>query len=582
MVTKGNRPQGKWFACGDNGDFSCARERARCFRRSLLLVMLLLAMVPLSVKAGLSFYQYHNLLQEETYNSARWSAQNATQAVEAFVEKLQAAILVVLDAYSVESLSDQHTLDQVFSRLKDDHQGLVDLSLIDPDGVQVSYSGIYDLAGKDYTRSSWYSQALGSKAYVSEVILGYRNVPHFVIAASKRNTTGKGYWLLRASIDAKTLDQFLALVHTEIVDDMFLINEGGKLQSSSRYYNAQSAPVLLQLPPRKSGVTLMVVEREAQRLIRAVANVRGTPWILVQDQQRLVHRQSWSAFKNQMLWFFLITLLVVAVAAYRIADVMADKIRKSDESREMLLRETEHTNKLASIGRLAAGVAHEINNPLAIINEKTGLMKDLLQGQKDFVLRDKFLAQLDALENAVIRSRTITHRLLGFARRMEVSLESIQIVDVIRDVLGFLDKEAIYKNIVIETYFEPELTPIKSDRSQLQQIFLNIINNAIDAVGEGGEISISCQQAGKGMIQVDISDNGPGIAPEDLNAIFEPFFTTKKGGQKSGTGLGLSITYGLMKKLGGKITVYSERGIGTTFSLVFPVAAPNGMGDDYE
>jgi two-component system, NtrC family, sensor kinase len=283
-----------------------------------------------------------------------------------------------------------------------------------------------------------------------------------------------------------------------------------------------------------------------------------------------------------MIWFFVITLVVVAAAAYRIADVMADKIRKTDENREMLLRETEHTNKLASIGRLAAGVAHEINNPLAIINEKTGLMKDLLQGAGEFALRDKFLAQLDSLENAVSRSRTITHRLLGFARRMEVTLENILLVDVIRDVLGFLDKEAIYKNITIETFFEPDLVPIKSDRGQLQQIFLNIINNAIDAVGEGGDISISCQQAGKGLIQVDISDNGPGISPEDLNSIFEPFFTTKKGGKRSGTGLGLSITYGLMKKLGGKIAVHSERGIGTTFSLVFPVAAPNGMSDEYE
>ena len=200
-------------------------------------------------------------------------------------------------------------------------------------------------------------------------------------------------------------------------------------------------------------------------------------------------------------------------------------------------------------------------------------MKDILEHAEDCSFRDKFLAQLTSLEKAVSRSRIITHRLLGFARRMEVSLELIRVTDVIEEVIGFLEKAANYRNIIIDTYFEPDLPDIYSDYGQLQQIFLNILNNAIDAIDDGGEISITCQKSSEaGTIQIDISDNGPGMTQETMSSIFEPFFTTKKDKKKLGTGLGLSITYGLVKKLGGEITVHSEIGTGTSFSLVFPIA----------
>lgn len=567
-----------WFFCGTTDRNLSLAARSRCLRRSLLITMLLITMVPLGITAGLSFFQYRSLLQEETYNNARWSAENARQTIEAFLEKLQAAILVVSDAYSVEELADQATIGQIFARLKAEHKGLVDLSLIGPSGVQESYAGPYDLAGKSYIASPWYNQALARKIYVSEVFLGYRNVPHFVIAVNKKNSTDNGYWVLRASIDTLTLDRFLASVNTDAIDDIFLVNEQGRLQSSSRYYGQVNQVVALRTQPKKSGITLMVDEREGQPLVRAAGYVRGTPWILVQDQQGYFHRKTWMSFRSQLLFIFCLCLVLAGAAVYRIADFLAASIRKSDESRESMLQETEHTNKLASIGRLAAGVAHEINNPLAIINEKTGLMKDLLERADDFAYKEKFIAQLNAMEVAVSRSRIITHRLLGFARRMEVSLEVIQLGDVIGEVLGFLDKEAAYRNITIEKYFQPGLPAIHSDRGQLQQIFLNIINNAIDAVGDGGEISIAAQQKGPAAIQVDIGDNGPGMAPEIVKNIFEPFFTTKKGKEKQGTGLGLSITYGLVKKLGGEIAVHSETGVGTTFSLVFPLPANDAGG----
>lgn len=572
------RSREDWFFCGHDRDSLSIEARSRCLKRSLVITMVLIAMIPLCLTAGISFIQYRKLLSEETEINARWSAENARQTLEAYLEKLQAAILVVSDAYTIEELVEPKTFGQVFSNLKAEHKGLVDLSLIGPDGTQLSYAGPYDLAGKNYSDSPWYNQALARKIFVSEVFLGYRNIPHFVIVASKRNPDARGYWTLRASIDTQTLDRFLSSVNNEAVDDIFLINERGILQSSSRYYGRVNDKVDLNVNPKKSGITMVTEQEGGRSTIRAIGYVRGTPWILVQDHQGYFHKKTWMSFRNQLTLIFSICFFLSVAAAFKVATFLASSIRKSEESRELILQETEHTNKLASIGRLAAGVAHEINNPLAIINEKTGLMKDLLQRADDFPYREKFITQLNSLENAVSRSRTITHRLLGFARRMEVSLERIALPEVIEEVLGFLDKEAAYCNITIDKFFQPNLPAIQSDRGQLQQIFLNIINNAIDAVGEAGEISIAVQETARGTVQVDISDNGPGIAPEIAKNIFEPFFTTKKGKDKRGTGLGLSITYGIVKKLGGDITVSSETGVGTTFSIIFPALTDNKGG----
>jgi two-component system NtrC family sensor kinase len=310
-----------------------------------------------------------------------------------------------------------------------------------------------------------------------------------------------------------------------------------------------------------------------QSTLYAFGNVELTPWIVVLELQGYAGKPSWIAFKQQVLWLFAVCITLVIIIAFRVASHVAMTVRSADDERNAIMAQTEHTNKLASVGRLAAGVAHEINNPLAIINEKAGLMKDLLAFTDDFIYKEKFLQQLTSLQGAVDRSRTITHRLLGFARRMDVKFEPVQVNDVINEVLGFLTKEASYHNIEITHDLQFDLPLVRSDRGQLQQIFLNIINNAIDAVGKDGDIKITSFLMNANHLQVDIVDNGPGMPPEILTKIFEPFFTTKNSKEVQGTGLGLSITYGLVKKLGGEIFVDSTVGSGSNFTLVFPIIA---------
>jgi two-component system NtrC family sensor kinase len=238
------------------------------------------------------------------------------------------------------------------------------------------------------------------------------------------------------------------------------------------------------------------------------------------------------------------------------------------ESEQLLLQ----SHKMEAIGRLAAGIAHEINNPLAIINEKAGLMKDFLEMSGNLEQKkEKFDDLITGIFESVNRCRNITHRLLGFSRRIDGTSETINLNDTVREVLEFIEKEMLFRNIRLDLHLREDIPTIVSDKGQLQQVFLNIVNNAVDAVGKDGVIEIWTDIKDEHTVTVLIKDTGPGIPQEILRHIFEPFYTTKEKGK--GTGLGLSISYGIMQKLGGTILVRSEVNKGTAFTVEIPQKA---------
>jgi signal transduction histidine kinase len=252
-------------------------------------------------------------------------------------------------------------------------------------------------------------------------------------------------------------------------------------------------------------------------------------------------------------------------------DVSSAIIHVSDITETRFMeRQLIRSEKLASLGLLVSGVAHEINNPLAIINEKAGLMKDILGfAAEGFEHKEKFLSLLDSIFTSVDRSRVITRRLLGFAKAVDVKMETIDMNQLLEEVLGFLEKEAFHRKLNVDLDFSADLGSLESDRGQLQQVFLNIIKNAFEVMDDGGHLSIVTQLNDAEMVQVTITDDGKGMSPEQVENIFEPFYTS---GKASGTGLGLFITHGIVtKNLGGKIAVQSQEGKGTTFTVELPI-----------
>lgn len=553
-------------------------ERYRILRRNMIFLMLLVTIVPLFFMALVNYHEYQTRLKEEIVNPLRILVNKTKHSFELFLAERLSAVSFIASAYSFEQLADEKALNRIFSVMKQEFGGFVDLGLIDDTGLQVSYIGPYNLKGKNYAEQPWFHEVQIRGSYLSDVFMGYRRFPHVVIAVQHRTDTGHT-WILRTTIDTEKFNSLIASMGLDPGSDGFLLNKSGVLQTPSKAFGAVLESLPLPLPPMSYEANV-VEKRDAQgrQIILAYTYFAHAPYVLMVIKQAGEVLKSWYTLKTEIFFIFAGSVLIILLIVFKLTDLLVRRMREAEERREAAFRQMEHTHKLSSIGRLAAGVAHEINNPMAIINEKAGLMKDLIEYGAAFPEKDKFLSLTEAILQSVNRCRSITHRLLGFARRMEVQVEVLDLNEVIRETVTFLEKEAVYRSVEIDLQLMEDLPQIASDRGRLQQVFLNLLNNALAAVEQGGKITISTRERDDGTETVTFEDNGCGMSEETLKHIFEPFFTTKKG---QGTGLGLPITYGIVKKLGGDVTVQSKEGKGTTITVCLPKEPDETSGGEY-
>lgn len=534
------------------------------FRTMLFSVMVVIVMGPVIMTAALGYHNYKDLLQKEERDQLESRLDGSIKSVEAMVDNLTSVVLFVARSNSYRELTSGNNLEKLFLRIKHHYGLFADLGVIDQTGVQQAYYGHYGLQGADYSKEPWVSETFETGVTISTVHKGYRNVEHFSIAVAVQDHLSTKHWMLRTTIEVSALQELLSGIKTHIADDIFLVDEKGRTQTASKYFG----PILSELGLLLTPGLQQGVSRDGQNIFYAIGEIKNSPWKLVLVEERYIHHQDWTTFRVRLFFIVFTFLCLILVLVYILVTILTDLIRKADEMQMTMLQEAEHTDKLVSIGRLAAGVGHEINNPLAIIDQKTGLAEDLLLITADFEHRETIEHCLKGINESVERCKAITHRLLGFARRADVHNEELQVNDIIREVMLFLENSMMHSRIQIDLQLQDNLPTISSDHLQLQQVFLNITNNAIDAIGKDGTISILTHLAA-GEVQVVIQDNGHGIESATLPHIFEPFFTTKETGK--GTGLGLSITYGLTKKLGGDITVRSQIGKGTAFTITLPL-----------
>jgi two-component system, NtrC family, sensor kinase len=258
----------------------------------------------------------------------------------------------------------------------------------------------------------------------------------------------------------------------------------------------------------------------------------------------------------------------------KIEQAFDKRIRKSEKKKEQDFRAKMEqqmiaTERLASLGTLAAGVAHEINNPLAIIKEAAGWINSILEKEEIAHMPRKgdFERALGKIENGVERIRRITHQLLGSVKQTDSTISEVHLKELVEETMAFLQKEAADKGIHIIQEMGSGTDVIWTDPYKLRQVLINIINNAVHATDAGGSITATIETFDE-QVAIHITDTGKGIPREHLEKIFEPFFSTKPPGE--GTGLGLFVSRSIIDKLGGKIDVESRLGEGTRFSIRLP------------
>ena len=540
------------------------------------------ALVPLLVVTVIHFRLIEKSVDSELILRTERLTSNARRAVTFFMEERLNALRFTVNEVSYEKLTDPDHLAEVLRNLKLGFGGLTDLSVIDFTGIQVAYAGPFKLEGKNYSNQIWFIECQKCNFYVSEIFRGYRDVPHIIIAVKSFRPDGTNF-ILRATLDTERLIQTLNSYKTGAYAEIFLVNRSGVIQTPSKYYGDTFEKMSLPIPEYSQRTQAVMAHDDQKRSIILgyafiTTQIADTPFILMVTKQKAGMMAVWLKLRSNIQWIVGFGILVILVVVFITCTFMVNRLYLADKAKAETMALMEQNNQLVSIGRLAAGVAHEINNPLALINETAGYVKDLFVIKEQYREDPELVESIDYILEAVERCGTITRQLLGFARKFTVKIKKINLKDVISDVLIFHNKEAEYRNIKVYVNVPEDMPEIETDRGKLQQILVNLVNNAFQAVDSGCILEINAAPAGPENVRITISDNGCGMPEENLPKIFEPFFTTKEG--EKGTGLGLAITYGLVKKLHGDISVQSKENVGTTFTITLPTRIQEVMGEN--
>jgi two-component system NtrC family sensor kinase len=551
-------------------------RRFRSIRRSILVRVLLPSFLIVVVVFGTVITYFGTNLKSRVYSELALLAEDHRRLIEQFLEERVANLRFAAASHRLNELSDHGLLEEVLRNLQETSRAFFDLGVFDEQGNHIAYVGPYDLKGKNYAETEWFRAVQERGVYISDVFLGYRKLPHFVIAVKRKHDSSG--WYMRTTIDTQFFNDLVENVRVGKTGEAYLLNGSGMFQTRRR-----SGGGLMDLDPdhgryksAESGVVTFVVrDTSGTRYVNAAGRLPLTGWLLVVRQET---REAYAPLYR--VWVIGIAIIlgggaVVALMAFLLASGQARQLVLSDREKRQLGTQLIMAGKFAELGEMSVGIAHEINNPLQVMKAEQTLMSDLLGEVESAEGVDKTNVDMirDSIRQVGIqidRCKQITQGLLGFARKGDAVLKRIDLATFIPEAIHMVEQQARLDNVRILCEVDPELPEPSSDPTQLQQVMLNLLNNALYALRkrENGEIRIAARRE-DGSVNISVADNGCGIDPKILDKIFLPFFTTKPVGQ--GTGLGLSTIYGIVERLGGHILVDSEENVGTVFTVCLPL-----------
>jgi len=567
-----------------DGMVSSTEYRSRT--RRLITTTILVSIVPMILVSGIILYQFRNSYHEKVTDHLAKTVEKHKQNIDIFLKEKSGDIRFLSRSFDFEQLEDEVLLERCLATLHKEYEPvIVDLGVINADGMQVAYAGPFKLGQARYADADWFREAMQSDYYISDVFLGLRNLPHFIVAV--KNEWNGQPWILRATIDFAAFNELVKNIRIGSTGFAFIVNREGKLQTTAYLdMGAEKGPYTNLLDEPAADLNrihyIEASDESGTEYLYVAAFLKNGDWLLICRQDASDAFSDFNKTFSTALVIILVSCLGVISTAYLISKRMLKRFAQVDREKKIMSRQIVETGKLASVGELAAGIAHEINNPVAIMVEEAGWIEDLLEEEdlKGAENLEEFMRALNQIKNQGSRCKQITHKLLSFARKTDTRIQDINIDEFIEEMVSLSSQRAKYGKVTINTSLPPELPTLRVPLTELQQVFLNLINNALDAMEkEGGTLDITVQLE-ETHVTFFVADTGPGIPDANLERIFDPFFTTKPVGK--GTGLGLSICYGIIKKMGGEIDVRSVVGAGTTFRILVPLQIPEEASEEEE
>ena len=549
-------------------------------KRNFFAAMLLAPFIPVVLALGTGGYLFWNHAQQGVLDRLTLLSTHYAYALDSYMDDCLADLSLVEGQLSPHP--DSSVLREILDRLTAKHKEVVDVALVDAEGVVQAYAGPSVYKGTHVVPGRWLDEALERGSSISGVMAGQLGLPHYVMA--KRFSRAQEVFVLRISLDPEVFTRMLMSVREEGID-VFLINRKGEVIAGS------GGQVLTR---ERELVDPVFLDRIGTAFWDPLSNaayssrvMRNAGWILA---ARKYSPSLYHAADSTFLFLGLSVFcggIIVFLSSLYLTGYVEKMLQQRDDEREKLREQLYRAGRLAELGEMAAGFAHEINNPLQIMKSDQAYIEMLLQ---DFKKRaaddlefqgdvDEITASINQIKLQIDRCARITHSILTFGRAGNTEVQNIDLAKFIPEVLTMIQKKIQLSNIALKVNIPATRLIVHVDPGRLQQVVLNLLNNAIYAIsevsdGRAGEIVIACSPEGTDKVRIAITDNGAGISEDQRKLIFTPFFTTKPAG--SGTGLGLSVCHGIVNSMMGVLDFTSAKGQGSTFFLLLPrISSPS-------
>jgi len=531
--------------------------------------------VPLLFLAVFFHLQYRHLVSTSLRTRLEVIAEHQARTFDLFLRERLVNLENLIDDPRFERDDPGAFLPDFLQELQQTSDAFLDLGIVNGDGDLTVYLGPADYSSPvNYLEEGWYQDlaAAPRESVVTDIYLGFRDEPHFTIAV--RRGKGPESRVLRAALSPEVLSRYLATLEGANEVQAAIVNPSGVLQVATPEMGHALEPSAFA-PPEIPDRGFHSGNTPSGQTGYAYAWLHETDWALVvTDSQPGSGGPIARLSDGYVLVTLALFILVGLVILVRTRQVVGIRIATEEHEAE-LSGQLVQAAKLASVGELAAGIAHEINNPLAIIAEEVGVLRDALDPELDQE-EDEPLnipEHLQAIHDATFRCRDITRKLLTFVRRTEVRMGPQDLHEILDEVLeDMLENELSISNVTLETQYDRTIPKILTDKNQLIQVFVNLAKNAMDAMPGKGKLTVTTRRK-NGRVVIAFRDTGCGMPAEHLEQVFMPFFTTKEPGK--GTGLGLSVSYTIIRNFGGKFYVDSTPGRGSTFTVELPLAGPD-------
>ena len=538
------------------------------FRRlwdTTVLTLLAASFIPYLFIGGLIYAYTASVLKEKVIEILQSEVIQQKTVIDRFLAERTRELQLISKNLSLAQLSRPGVLNEIFKTLSKESPYFIDLGIIDDRGNHVAYVGPYDLLSKNYRTSDWYIDTLTHRVYISDLFLGFRNIPHTVIAV-KYSSTGED-WIVRATLDGSYFDKIVKEISYPQKGDAYLVNQNGIYQTTPKKFSKVMAQSDMLDISRHEGVKI----EEHDRLLRLSVWLEKVPWLSVVEMDKKEAFGSLYRVRNLVIYIFILSSIIMILAILLTTNYLLTRLESKRKSIRHLDHQLRHTSRIATSVTLSTGVFHKVKDCLANIDITAQWMDETLGSAgtghpPDAALHDS----LKQIHSQILEARRGIDKYLRITDATGPIIKDIPIHQLLNDMMELLDWEVQNKHGEIIKDFDDTDPSFRSDPTTVRHILQNLIHNAIEAIPQNGRITLRTRAEKEG-VSITISDNGPGVPKADRVRIFEPFFSTKT----RSLGLGLSVSKSIIEKLGGSLSLESSPDKGAAFTVFFPHRIPH-------